>query len=79
MLKDAAAAIYGARASNGVIIITTKSGGYNMAKAKLSFDFYTGTSKATNLPGLLNPSSNWSGLFEVAISIIGSSLGILSI
>ncbi|WP_437372026.1 carboxypeptidase-like regulatory domain-containing protein [Maribacter litoralis] len=29
VLKDGAAAIYGARASNGVVIITTKSGGYN--------------------------------------------------
>ena len=29
VLKDGAAAIYGARASNGVVIITTKTGGYN--------------------------------------------------
>ena len=54
VLKDAAASIYGARASNGVIIVTTKSGGYNMDRATLSFDIYSGISKASNLPDLLN-------------------------
>ena len=55
VLKDGAAAIYGARASNGVVIITTKGGGYNMDKAKVSFDFYTGTSQIANSPDMLNP------------------------
>jgi len=32
VLKDGAAAIYGARASNGVVVVTTKNGGYNMSK-----------------------------------------------
>ena len=64
VLKDAAAAIYGARASNGVIIITTKSGGYNMDKATVSFDFYTGISKATNLPSLLNAQQHGDMVFE---------------
>ena len=54
VLKDGAAAIYGARASNGVIIITTKSGGYNMDKAEISVDISTGFSQITNTPGLLN-------------------------
>lgn len=54
VLKDGAAAIYGARASNGVVIITTKSGGYNMAKARLSVDAYTGYSEATRVPQLLS-------------------------
>ena len=54
VLKDGAAAIYGARASNGVVIITTKGGGYNMDKAKVSFDFYTGTSQISNSPDMLN-------------------------
>ncbi len=35
VLKDASAAIYGARAANGVILITTKRG----AKGKPAFDF----------------------------------------
>ncbi len=64
VLKDAAAAIYGARAANGVIIITTKSGGYNMAGAKLSVDFYTGTSQLQNLPSLMNPEQQGSMLWE---------------
>jgi len=34
VLKDAAAAIYGSRGSNGVIIIKTKSGGKNYANTK---------------------------------------------
>jgi len=54
VLKDGAAAIYGARASNGVIVITTKGGGYNMDEAKVSFDFYTGTSQISNSPEMLN-------------------------
>ncbi|MEB8330328.1 TonB-dependent receptor [Flavobacteriaceae bacterium KMM 6897] len=64
VLKDAAAAIYGARASNGVVIITTKSGGYNMDKAKISFDFYTGFSEATNLPDLLNTQQHGEMIFQ---------------
>ncbi|UMB54188.1 TonB-dependent receptor [Lutibacter sp. A64] len=53
VLKDAsAAAIYGSRASGGVVLITTKSG----VKGKISFDisYYTGIQKATNLPNMLN-------------------------
>ncbi|MDF0708291.1 SusC/RagA family TonB-linked outer membrane protein [Flagellimonas okinawensis] len=55
VLKDGAASIYGARASNGVVIVTTKNGGYNMESAEISLDMYTGFSRAANLPGLLNP------------------------
>ena len=54
VLKDGAAAIYGARASNGVIVITTKGGGYNMASAKVSLDMYTGFSEIANTPTVLN-------------------------
>lgn len=54
VLKDGAAAIYGARASNGVVIVTTKSGGYNLDTAKVSLDMYTGFSTPTNVPELLN-------------------------
>ena len=32
VLKDGSAAIYGARASNGVIVVTTKKGSYNSEK-----------------------------------------------
>ena len=58
VLKDGAAAIYGARAANGVVIITTKSGSYNQSKATFSFDAYTGFSQIANTPGLLNASQH---------------------
>ena len=58
VLKDGAASIYGARASNGVVIITTKSGGYNQTDPVISLDMYTGFSKASNTPDLLNASQH---------------------
>jgi TonB-linked SusC/RagA family outer membrane protein len=48
ILKDASsAAIYGARASNGVVIVTTKRG--SSGKAKLSVSAYTGVQTAQHL------------------------------
>ena len=64
VLKDGAAAIYGARASNGVVIITTKGGGYNMEKASISVDTYVGFSEATNLPELLDAQQLGDVLFQ---------------
>lgn len=53
VLKDgAAAAIYGSRAANGVVVITTKRG--KSGKPRFSFDAYTGIQEAVNLPKLLN-------------------------
>lgn len=54
VLKDGAAAIYGARASNGVVIITTKGGGYDMPKPIITLNAYTGSSTLASQPGLLN-------------------------
>ncbi|WP_419698075.1 SusC/RagA family TonB-linked outer membrane protein [Mucilaginibacter sp. NFX135] len=49
ILKDAdATAIYGARAANGVVLITTKRGKYNTAP-KVSFNTYFGFAKAPKL------------------------------
>jgi TonB-linked SusC/RagA family outer membrane protein len=56
VLKDAgAASIYGSRASNGVIIITTKKG--RSGKPVVSYDAYYGTQrpKGGNVYHLLNP------------------------
>lgn len=54
VLKDAAAtAIYGARAANGVVILTTKKGDYQSGQ-KITFDSYIGMQEATNLPEMLN-------------------------
>lgn len=53
VLKDAsAAAIYGSRASAGVIIITTKSG--QEGKSVLDINYYRGVQNAVNLPNMLN-------------------------
>jgi TonB-dependent starch-binding outer membrane protein SusC len=54
VLKDAsAAAIYGSRASNGVVIITTKSGANNQ-KLTVNFDSYYGVEQAWRKLDLLN-------------------------
>jgi TonB-linked SusC/RagA family outer membrane protein len=66
VLKDGAAAIYGARAANGVVIITTKGGGYNMDKAQISIDVYSGFSQAGNVPELLNAQQHGDMLFQSA-------------
>ena len=46
ILKDAAsAAIYGARAANGVVLVTTRQGKQGEKKATVTFDAYTGFQK----------------------------------
>ncbi|MDT0607869.1 SusC/RagA family TonB-linked outer membrane protein [Croceitalea rosinachiae] len=64
VLKDGAASIYGARASNGVIIITTKSGSYNQNKLNVSLDVSTGFSRATRLPDILGAQALGDVFFE---------------
>lgn len=52
VLKDAAsAAIYGARAANGVILVTTKQG--KMGKTNVSYDGYYGQQYMYKMPDLL--------------------------
>ncbi len=54
ILKDASAtAIYGSRAANGVVVITTKKG--KSGKAKVNYDAWVSFSTPYNLPELLNP------------------------
>lgn len=48
VLKDASAAIYGARAANGAIIITTKRG--KQGKPTITYDFNQGWSQPTVVP-----------------------------
>jgi TonB-linked SusC/RagA family outer membrane protein len=48
ILKDASAAIYGARAANGVILVTTKRG--IEGAPTLKYDFYQGWEQPTLLP-----------------------------
>ena len=54
VLKDASAAIYGARAANGVILITTKKG--KTGKPELSYSFNQGFADPTVIPKLTNAS-----------------------
>ncbi len=53
ILKDASAtAIYGSRASAGVVLITTKRG--QKGKTKVSYDAWAGWTQATRTPDVLN-------------------------
>src|SRR5690606_37395691 len=65
VLKDAStASIYGARANNGVIIVTTKKG--KAGAAKITFDSYVGVQQPRNFKSYLSPMQNaailWEGL-----------------
>ena len=54
VLKDAAAAsVYGSRAANGVVVITTKKG---RGKMNLRVDAWTGMNTPTKFPEVANPS-----------------------
>ena len=52
VLKDASGAIYGARAANGVILITTKHG--KAGKPELSYSFNQGWGQPTTIPKVLD-------------------------
>ncbi len=54
VLKDAAAAIYGVRAGNGVVLVTTKKG--SEGKAKVS---YNGSFTFQTRPRCLNLPAPW--------------------
>lgn len=69
ILKDAAAtAIYGARASNGVVIITTKRGADGVSE--LSFDSYAGISQIAKKYDLLG-ASDFATLVNEGITSLG--------
>ena len=54
VLKDAASAsIYGSRAANGVIVITTKKG--KSGTSKMAVDVFYGTQSPSKIPETLNP------------------------
>ncbi|MDX2248260.1 MAG: TonB-dependent receptor [Bacteroidia bacterium] len=52
VLKDASAAIYGARAANGAILITTKRG--KTGKPSVTYDFNQGWAQPTIVPNMSN-------------------------
>ena len=53
VLKDASASIYGSRAANGVIIVTTKRGTVGQ-KSTISLDAYYGFQNWTRFPKVIN-------------------------
>ncbi|MBP4137000.1 SusC/RagA family TonB-linked outer membrane protein [Flavobacterium geliluteum] len=60
VLKDASsAAIYGSRGSNGVIIVTTKSGTSAKAGINVTFDTSYGTKTATRMPTMMTGEEWW--------------------
>ncbi len=52
VLKDASAAIYGSRAANGVILVTTKKG--TTGKPKVTYDFNQGWNQPARIPEMSN-------------------------
>lgn len=71
ILKDASAAIYGARAANGVVLVTTKRG--KSGKPQLSYNFNYGLSQPTVIPKLANAAQyaemrNELEVFELPVS-----------
>jgi len=50
ILKDASAAIYGSKAANGVILVTTKTG---RGTPKVNYSYYYGTQKPTMMPDVI--------------------------
>lgn len=53
VLKDASASIYGSRAANGVVIVTTKRGGLNQ-KSTINVDAYYGFQNWSRFPETIN-------------------------
>lgn len=64
VLKDASAAIYGSRAANGVILITTKRG-RDSARPNLSFNFNQGFNQPTRIPEMADAATYLTMLNEI--------------
>ncbi|ADE81337.1 SusC/RagA family TonB-linked outer membrane protein [Xylanibacter ruminicola] len=72
VLKDAAsAAIYGARAANGVILVTTKQG--KAGKIQVQYDGYVGWSNAYKVPGTVNANQYMQLINETNFNTYGTS------
>lgn len=58
ILKDASAAIYGVRAANGVVVVTTKRGGKG-TRSSVGVDAFTGFQNWSRFPDVVNDSYQW--------------------
>ncbi|MDR6943103.1 SusC/RagA family TonB-linked outer membrane protein [Mucilaginibacter pocheonensis] len=56
VLKDGSAAIYGVRAANGVVVVTTKKGA---GESRINIDAYTGYQNWTRFPNVLTSSYDY--------------------
>lgn len=64
ILKDAAAAVYGFKGSNGVLMVTTKKG--TEQKVKIDYNGYVGFQKVTRYPEMMN-AYEYASLYNEAI------------
>ncbi|MEJ7912056.1 MAG: SusC/RagA family TonB-linked outer membrane protein, partial [Chitinophagaceae bacterium] len=77
VLKDASsAAIYGSRAANGVVLVTTKSG--KAGKTQVSYSGYTGFQQPTALPQFVNSWEYQQAVFE-ATNATASATGVATL
>ena len=71
VLKDASAAIYGARSANGVILVTTKRGKYN-ERPKVSFTYDLGLQQPTRMVKLAD-AVLYTTAYNKSLAISGSA------
>jgi len=77
ILKDASStAIYGSRATSGVVMITTKKGDANATRTTVSYDGYYGIKTTANMPDFMDGDQfmNWR-FFRYLTSSMNSSTG----
>jgi TonB-linked SusC/RagA family outer membrane protein len=72
VLKDASAAIYGVKAANGVVVVTTKRGKRN-TKSTINVDAYTGFQNWTTYPKVSNAYQWNMGKVEADINQTGTT------
>src|SRR5690606_5464402 len=73
VLKDGSAAIYGSRAANGVVVVTTKKGRKG-ARSTVNIDSYMGWQNWTRFPEAVNDSYQWMlGKAEAEVNEFGST------
>lgn len=72
VLKDASAAIYGLRASNGVVLVTTKSGRRN-EKNSISANFYYGMQNFMRYPKVADAPTFYEGRMQADLNTYGST------
>ena len=65
VLKDASAAIYGAQAANGVILVTTKRGTSTASGPVFNFTYNQGIAKPTSLPNMADAATYATILNEI--------------